>query len=219
MKRVRYHIFLAALISAMAWSCSDSADGNESYQLCQNIVSFEGNGIDGLAAFSYRQHDDSPLITLTAPVRLSDEVEVGQRLLMRYTLPEGADPAASGKVNLVGLWRVLTDTVTIASTAPENQSAIALTSIHRSGEYLNLQMQAEPVEGRKIVSTAVVDASRRCADVYMWLEMDRTVAAWPTATYASVMIAPVWQMAEIDSVAVHINNSTNPYRNEFIFRK
>lgn len=190
-------------------------------QLCESIVSFAGNR-DGKAWFEYRQIDDSPLITLSSRGTLEDSrVKTGTRLKMRYTLPTGIDPSEGGEVRILGLQLTLADTVSTVAAPPQTLGALYLTTIQRSGEYLD--MTARMPTGRKRSITVVVPstplAADGIADLYISAETETSSTSYDSPATASLWIGPVWQRPEVRGVRVHIDNSNNPYRNEFTFLK
>lgn len=219
LKRLKL-ILLSALTLIAATGCSDE-DRGPAVQLCESVVSFAGNS-GGKARFEYRQIDDSPLIRLSANGTLEDtRVKEGTRLKMRYTLPTGVDPSAGGEVDIISLQLTLADTVSPVAAAPQTLGAIYLTTIQRSGEYLDLTAQMPTVRKRRIsvVVPSTPLAADGIADLYISAECEDSATAYDSPATASLWIGPVWQRQEVKGVRVHIDNSNNPYRNEFIFLK
>lgn len=213
-------ILLSALTLVAATGCSDD-DRGPSVQLCESIVSFAGNS-GGKARFEYRQIDDSPLITLWSQGTLEDSrVKEGTRLKMRYTLPTGIDPSEGGEVRILGLQLTLADTVSAVASAPQTLGALYLTTIQRSGEYINLTAQMPAVRTRSITvvvpSTPLADDG--IADLYISAETETSATAYDSQATASLWVGPVWQRPDVRGVRVHLDNSNNPYRNEFTFLK
>lgn len=210
---------LMMLASAWLTACSDSNDDGPADQLLEQIVTFIGNEGEN-AGFEYQAVDDSPVIHLTVNGNLNEtEVSRGTRLLMRYRLPAETNPNSSGKVSLISLQRILTDTVTIASQ-PE-LSDLYLLTIQRSGEYLNIQAQMLNMKKRRLEVTATPHPdSDGLIDLYVNPVYDGdTLTAYPTDTKASLWIGPVWQRSDATGVRVHVANTNNIYRKEFVFKK
>ena len=104
------------ILASVTAACDDSQTDGPSTQLLQQIVSFTGNSDNGRVGFQYRAIDDSPLVTLWAPGRISEkDAKPGDRLLLTYRLASDRNPAEGGEVMVTGLQRILTDTV---ATAP-----------------------------------------------------------------------------------------------------
>lgn len=213
-------LLLAALAPALLTGCDEGDNDTPADQLLEQIVTFTGNEGPN-AGFEYQAIDDSPLIRLTVMGNLNEEeVNPGTRLLMRYRLPAGTQPDAGGEVSLTGLQRILTDTVTTVSEQPV-QEPLYLLTIQRSGEYLNVQSQMASTSHRSLEVTATpLPGSDGLTDLYISPRYDENGAdAYLTTTWASLWIGPVWRDNASSGVRVHIANSNNIYRTEFIFKK
>ena len=207
-------------VALLIAGCSDEPEGT-SKQLCESIVSFVGNE-EGMVVFEYQEVDDSPMITLKAQGKLVDKrVKNGTRLLLRYTMPTGVDPSVGGEIGFVGLKLPLADTVSTVTKAPETLGAISLTTIERTGEHINLTAQMPNVKEREITIVTAEEplAADGIADLYIASRVEEESTTYETHTVASLWIGPVWSREEVKGVRVHINNSNNPYRNEFTFLK
>lgn len=207
-------------VALLIAGCSDEPEGT-SKQLCESIVSFVGNE-EGMVVFEYQEVDDSPMITLKAQGKLEDKrVKKGTRLLLRYTMPTGVDPSVGGEIGFVGLKLPLADTVSTVTEAPETLGAISLTTIERTGEHINLTAQMPNVKEREITIVTAEEplAADGIADLYIASRVEEESTTYETHTVASLWIGPVWSREEVKGVRVHINNSNNPYRNEFTFLK
>ena len=214
---LKYLLALAVIITATA--CGDDDNGGTAGELCESVVTFTGNR-EGVAWFEYRKVGDSPLITLHGNGHLDEkEVEPGTRLLMRYYA--GPDMAADGgEVSIIGLQRVLTDTVETVAVAPESIGPLYLTAIERSGEYLNIYSQMPAVKGRKITVEAIsTPATDGTMELYISATAPDDPTAYRTTTVASLWIGPVWNKAGTTGVTVHIDNTNNIYRKVFTFLK
>ena len=216
----RLKLILFSMLLLLMTGCKDGND-EPSMQLCESIVSFAGNH-SGVVRFQYQEVDDSPMITLTARGQLTDSrVKEGTRLLLRYTMPSGVDPSRGGEVGFVGLNLTLADTVSTVSTIPTELGAINLTTIGRTGQHLNLTAQMLNVKNREItiVTPNTPLPSDGIADLYVSGRVEESLTAYETPTVASLWIGPVWIRPEVKGVRIHINNSNNPYKQEFTFLK
>lgn len=222
MKRVAHILLTVLMLTLMATGltmCADSDGDGPADQLLDQIVTYTGN-YAGQACFEYRAVDDSPLIRLTIKGQLDPEkVKPGTRLLMRYRLPAGISPNESAEVELVGLGRILSDTV--RATAQPYTSPLYLLTLQRSGEYLNVQSQMPTAQKRYLFVTYKDEAG---ADGLMDLYVNTAFSedapeSYDANTWASVWMGPVWQRSDIRGVRVHVDNTNNPYRKEFIFKK
>lgn len=213
-------LLLMLLASAALTACDGTDNDTPADQLIDCIVTFTGNS-GSSAGFEYQAVDDSPMIYLTTPGNLNEkEVKPGTRLLMRYRMPAGTDPFKGGNVELIGLQRVLTDTVATLQQQP-TLNPLYLLTIQRSGEYLNVQsmMPATKKRNLEVTATPLPDADG-LLDLYVSPTYgDNTANAYDTNTWASLWIGPVWQRTDITGVRVHIANTNNTYRKEFTFKK
>lgn len=212
---------LIAAVGAFA-SCSDNDDDTLAPQLLEQIVTFAGNS-EGRVNFQYQAEGDSPLITLWAAGRLDDkQTPEGTRLLLRYRIPGGTDPAKGGEISVGSLRKILTDTVAILpEAAPRGE--LYLYSIQRSGEYINMMTRMAATTDRHIAlhTTGIAD-TEGIVDLYLSASegtKEQTDSAYDATTWASVWIGPVWQQPGISGVRINLNNSNNPYRSSFTFKK
>ncbi len=213
-------LLLLAAGASLLTGCGDSDGDGPAEQLLEQIVTFTGNeGTD--AGFEYQAVDDSPLIRLSVSGNLNEEeVKPGTRLLMRYRLPAGTPPDSDGKVSLIGLQRILTDTVAPLAGEPA-QEPLYLLTIQRSGEYLNVQSQMPTGRQRSLeVSASPLPGADGLTDLYISPRYGEDGAdGYLTVTWASLWIGPVWRDNACSGVRVHVANSNNIYRTEFIFKK
>lgn len=208
-----------ATVAAAAWSCRDSDDKGPADQLCENVVTFTGNG-DGQAWFEYQTLDDSPVIKLSVRGSLDiEKVGIGTRLLMRYALPPGVNPAEGGLIERYSLQRVLADTVTLADKAPADPGQLYLTTIQRSGEYLDIRAQMPYASGRSIslIADTLHTAADGITEAYITAVNPSADSAYMAAATASIWLGPLWRRPGLKGVRVHINNINNPYRDSFTF--
>ena len=71
----------------------------------------------------------------------------------------------------------------------------------------------------EVTATPLPDADG-LLDLYISpIYREETTTAYDTNTWASLWIGPVWQRTDISGIRVHIDNTNNIYRKEFIFKK
>lgn len=217
------HILIAWLgVSFALASCSSDSTDAPGQQLLEQVVTFTGNSSDRVN-FQYQAADDSPVINLWAKGYLDEkQVSTGQRLLLRYRLAAGTDPNRGGEISFLSLRRILTDTVT-SVPSPSASGSLYLYSIQRSGQYLDLMTRMPATDRRKITIEATeVNTPDSIADLYISATAgttEQTDSAYDATTWASLWIGPVWQRPATRAIRVHLNNSNNPYRSTFTFKK
>lgn len=217
MKHAKLHTFFLIAAMAVLTSCSDDNEGVAD-QLCETIATFDGNH-EEIVTFSYQKVDDSPIIRIHGKGTIDEsKVPVGTRLLVRYRLPAGT-PSETGSVSLISVQRVLTDTVTTVSTPP-TPGRLYLNTIHRSGEYIDIQAMMPLTLDRKIeISSLPYADSEGIADLYITTVTGDDYDTYDTTTWASLWLGPVWKRPDINGVRIHIDNTNNKYRNIFTFTK
>lgn len=212
---------LTLVAAALPSACSDEPEGTGD-QILEQIVTFAGNTTNGVV-FEYQACDDSPLVSLLASGHIDEkQVRPGQRLLLRYRLPAGVDPHSGGEIGALSVRKILTDTVAEDPQASASGS-LWLYSIQRSGEYLDLMARMPATNRRHISITASPDPTPDgIADLYISATAGSTQltdSAYDAKTWASLWIGPVWQRPDVRAVRVTLNNSNNPYRSTFTFKK
>lgn len=219
----RLAIALVATAAGLAVAqCRQEHSGEPSAQLLQQVVTFTGNSESGYVRFEYRELNDSPLIQLIAPGRISEKnAKPGDRLLLTYRLPSDRRPADGGEVGVAGLQRILTDTVETAAIHPAELGGLYLLTINRSGEYLDLLTRMPETRGRSIEASmdATPDADGLLTLWINAIEGEGAGETYMAQTWASIWIGPAWKRTDISGVRVVVNNTNNPYRSEFVFKK
>lgn len=214
---------LASLLLCMATtSCKDSHDG-PTLAIYQNIVTFMGNS-SGAVNFEFQELDDSPTVRLSVAGSLNDDdVTPGTRLLMTYSLP---DDATYGKdcadIILRGLQRIYGGTVV---TLPHSEALrcnrpINLTTIYRTGNFINFTTTMPATDGRRY--TLAADGETLPSGkirLYLTTTESSATATYNTRQVGSIDISPVWNLPQTESVTVTVNNSQNPNSTEFTFNK
>ena len=209
-------------LTPMLAACTDSADG-PSVAIYRNIVTFDGNG-PATANFSFREIDDSPLVTLGVRGSLNDErIPAGTRLLMTYTLP---DDKTYGEdcfdVSLRGLQMIYTDTIAPLpySEIESLKKTIRLTTIYRTGQFINLTASMPALSGRKCLRRA--DQATLDTDTvraYLSTSVPEEKPSYNSTQTVSVDISPIWELPTLRAISVEVENTNNPNRTKFIFPK
>ncbi len=219
MKHTKLHTFFIIAAIALLASCSSDDSEGVADQLCETIATFDGNHED-IVSFSYRKVNDSPIIRIHGKGSIDEsKVPVGTRLLVRYRLPAGISPGDRNPVSLISVQRVLTDTVTTVSSPP-TPGKLYINTIHRSGEYIDIQALMPLTRTRKIEINSLAYAdSDGIADLYITTVTDEDNNAYDTTTWASLWIGPIWNRPDINGIRIHIDNTNNKYQNIFTFTK
>lgn len=213
MRRLRIILLLAAVVPMLA-ACGD--EPRDYGDFLTDIVTYEGSA-DGVARFSFQTRDDLPLQRLVANVAVSENVEPGQRCLLRYTVLDGqAD--GSRRVRADGFATIPTDA---ARKAPhEDMSAfpetdISVTSLWRSGQYVNLNGWL-PYTGKKYQLMLVADEHQlgeECIEARIVYNTMGEQTMFDRRVYASFDISALWSRRSCRRLVVSVAGR------EFTFEK
>lgn len=212
-----YIAALTALLASAALSgCGvndDTFDG-EVTPVLYDIVTFDDN-IDGCAQFSFRQVDDSPLITLRArnATLNTEDVTPGRRLYIAYQPTGGAGAYTSGDIALLHAYKINTATVsteeTIGSFPLWNRDKIYLLAAWRSGNYLNVQCRltysTDPRIFRIVADRSTLDDP--LPDLYLVHSMKEAADNFERTYYGSFDISPVLDRPGCRGVRLHVADS------------
>ncbi len=139
MKFTHYLVLAAAALSL--GSCNSG--GSESVAYFTDIVTLDSS-TDAGSVMSFRELNDSPVITLTSTKPLNKE-QVGKRIVIVYSPVGTIQHGVSGNVNLInagltyGAGAAPLDAV-VDSLDNWKSGEISFMQAYRSGEYLNLGM-------------------------------------------------------------------------------
>ncbi|MCM1482921.1 MAG: hypothetical protein NC043_01170 [Muribaculaceae bacterium] len=221
------HKVLTILILALsicATSCSDSTDEPDSITLYQDIVTFTGCD-DTYSYFEFQVIDDSPVVRLTSKGTIDTQATPpGSRLFFTYS-PDGTlGYGESGTVTTHGLSRIYEVTLALngsTDTSGWDTEPIGVTTLWRSGQYINLIAQVTNTERRSfyIIPDAGTLGSPTPRLYITTQSTAGSAAGYQVRTAASFDISSIWEQADIEGVEVWINNTANPNRQKFTFKK
>lgn len=197
----------------------DGVDGPVAIRLW-DIVTYEGSDSQG-SVFTFRQVDDSPLITLTAPVKF-ESLEPGTRLAISY-IPESGKAYTSGPVKLVSASKITQsklETEWNDDYALWDKDPVYVYSMWRSGSYINLDSKltytSEPRIFRLVVDPATSDSES--PKLYLVHILPDDTDNHDRAYIASFDISDLWVRPNVREVRVHVANS-NLNKDIFTFKK
>lgn len=225
MTRPAIHLrFLVAILTSIfltACSDDDGIDGPVEMQLW-DIVTYAGPGTSSKGSvFTFRQVDDTPLITLTSPVSLPEE-EAGTRMMISY-IPESGKAYTDGPVKLISAARI-NDGKAKTEWKDEyndwNRDKVYLYSIWRSGTYINFHLRLTYSTEPRIF-TLVLDPSTLGSEMpefYLVHKMAEPTDYHDRAYFASFDIAEIWDAPSTRGVTMHVAD-TNLNKDTFTFHK
>lgn len=210
---------------ALCNSCSDDDEGVDGPVEMQfwDIVTYNGTteGAD-LSTFTFRQVDDSPLISLVSPRLLPDEIEAGTRMVIRY-IPESGHAYISGKIKLLSASRI--NQGPVATEWKDefdnwNRDKVYLYSVWRTGSYLNFHVRLTYNTEPRLFQLAADPAtlSSDFPDVYLIHVLAEPTDYHDRAYFASFDISQIWDSPDVKGIRLHVAN-TNLEQSKFTFVK
>jgi len=206
-------------------ACRDEPeDPDGGIAMYQNIATYVGDNNSGRSMLEYREINDSPIVTLTLQGRLNQEqVPIGTRLLVTYTLPEWTAYGTSTGIEARSLNVIYNGTVKTDATAlpsMEESEGIYVMTFYRSGEYLNLMAQLPASSGKREFDL-VADATTlndEIPQLYLTTHAENE-EGYNRKTIASLNMGAVWNMPSCKGVEVHLKNTNNIYQQRVVFLK
>ena len=214
---------LIATSMLMLTACADDngIDGPVRMQLW-DIVTYEGpaSGSKG-SVFTFRQVDDTPLVTLTADETI-EETEAGTRIMIRY-IPENGEAYRSDHIHLLTASRINQGPATTEWKSDYdnwNRDSVWVYSAWRSGTYINFHLRLTYSNEPRIFTLALDPATRESEmpEFYLVHRMKEPVDYHDRAYFASFDIAEVWNLPSARGVKIHLAD-TNLHKDIFTFYK
>lgn len=191
----------------MYCSCGSNDAGTDLRdESCYDFATFVSSNDKG-SVFTLRKAGDSPLVTLTSDARIDNmKLQAGTRVLIQYVPSGGQAPYVSGPIDLLGIGRIINGAVeshpndTIMSWP---SSPIKLTSMNRSGEYVDIWAQGDFTT--KINRFDLVADEETVDDAVPSLRLvfegDRGIG-YPHQIYASFDINDIWSMSSCRGIDI-----------------
>lgn len=206
-----YAIILFVIAGVFTTSCSSKTTSPDTPDnICVDFATFVSTSDEG-SVFTLRKNGDSPLVTLTAAVKVDiSQLKPNTRVLIQYLPSGGQAPYESGPITLYGIGFIFTGDVeaqplaTIESWASD---VIKLMSMTRSGEYLDIWAQGNySTNATKfclVADEATLDDEY--PQLYLVFESDNGWG-YPHQLYASFTLGNVWDRPTCKGVTVHFHN-------------
>ncbi|MCM1076016.1 MAG: hypothetical protein NC411_01485 [Bacteroides sp.] len=214
---------LIILISLLFVSCSDDDgfDGKVEAQLW-DIVTYEGPKTDGSGStFTFRQVNDTPLITLTSDKSLGD-TETGNRLMIRY-IPLSGIAYQSGQINLISASMINQSAVKTEWKEEYNEwdrDKVFLYSIWRTGSFINFHLRLTYSAEPRIFTLApdTLTLGTVMPEFYLVHVMSTPTDNHDRAYFASFDFSEFWNTPAVKGVKIHVAND-NLDKDIFTFDK
>lgn len=213
---------MSAILSlAISTGCKEEPEG-ESVSIYQNIVTFRGNQ-GRFMTFDYQEIDDSPLVNLKCEGNIDqNSVPIGTRIILTYSPALNQRYDEGGLMTLRGIDRAHNALLTTVSSEEAQQmpEPIYVTTLYRSGPYINLTCKLPVCSKRKF--TLKADESTITSgspQLYISTETPEGPDSYNKDYYVSSDISALWKMPGTKSIIIHVNNSNNIYQKSFEFKK
>lgn len=205
MKKIINFLF-PALFAALFASCVDDKK-NELLpgDLMIDIATYVASNETG-SVFTVQKDGDSPIATLTSDYIINDKMfPPKSRVLIQY-VPESGVAYESGPVELYSVQAV--NTTVKEGTETEyrgwNSDVVSVTSLWRTGNYINLWANIDVVSRPKtfelVLDTETIDTE--CPEYHIVFETDGVDARRHTI-YGSYDISQVWNLETCNAVKVY----------------
>lgn len=217
MKKNLFRIFLSLfLIAAVTTVTSCNSSGNNDSPIDPNKVVYNIATLtsfnENVSVFTIDQDNDDANFTMTfSNVKLNPEVfKVDTRYLIAYQ-PDNNQPGTSGTGYLAGVIYVYNSVITEGTAQSTNEWMTLrqdLTSVWRSGKWINIQTKCTYVGDAPKVYNLVVDETtleNEYPDAYLIYDYDNTNPDLRTRDfYATFDISSVWTLPTVKGLRVHI---------------
>ncbi len=211
---------LGTFVALSVTSCNEDSGNTFPDETLYDIVTLVENNDSG-SVFEFRKDGDSPVITLTSTRKLSDEVKVGERLMIAY-IPLSGVSYVSGSIELVGYRSVYNGPIVIGKSSDWKAFRTydqRLTWINRSGNYLNVSAEiyilSQPRTYELVLDETTLNDEYPVA--YIVFEPDTNGDGTMHTGYASWDISSVWALGTCKGLKVRLSNLDG--KNEFVFEK
>lgn len=216
----KFSLGLAACLTCafMTTSCNDNND--ESIVIFYDIATLTESNSNGFV-FTFRQINDSELVTLTSSQKINGDVTVGNRYLIAYTTESG-NPYESGPATFyTGLGYVYNGAISYGTAETTGSWATMqqnLQSMWRSGEWINIQTFATCGENDPAKYELVVDSTTLSSDypkAYLIYEPDKSAIASTRQFYASFNISEVWDLENVKGLSITFMGTNGTQTQDF----
>lgn len=196
-------------------SCGNEPEINYG-DFLEAFVTYNGGNV-----LTYQPQNDSPEITLIAD-RWSDEaIKPGERAVIRYTVTEKiGSHSYNVKINNADkLYSDLLRQASVETINSLNPQPIKITSLWRSGEYINLNSWVPHVaQGAKISLIADEETiDRDMPELYLVYHYGSQIPDFERKCYASFKIKNLWNRHSCKSIKIKV--LTDKKIEEYVFEK
>lgn len=214
---------IAALVTLIAaptfTSCLGDDDSDGGFESV-SLVTYDGN-VDSKARFTLVPEGDAPTKTIIADKAITDNIPVGQRMVIRYTENSSMSDGYLTQVTLRGYNVISTVIVETkdSETAKAANAEMAVNAINRTGKYINLEPYLPLYTERTYAIYADESTlNNPMPDLYVTTATKGEYQGIKQVDLVSFDISMIWSRIDCEGVRIHINN-INSTQNVFEFKK
>ena len=204
----------AVLLAAEACSSDPEFDYGD---FRETFATFAGRNAEGKAVLTVRLHDDSPELQMTAVNADTVPAAVGERAFVRYTVVERLSDTES-RIRIDGQMKIINGQLQNADPKKYNPTEMSVTSIWRSGSYINLNAWI-PYTGKPFVLVLLGDgkvSADGVAEAFLVYDMRGAMPTFERKAYASFDVSSVWMQAGLKRLRVYVDNNTGDAYYDFL---
>lgn len=200
--------------------CDSSNPGDDGNFMALNLVTYQGTAPNGVTTLTYRELDDSPLVTLTCDWTPDRELAPGTRLVIMYTTDT---PNQSGHVTLRQAALTYGGALEWADNAPDmsTSGSVYMNALWRSGSYVNLDALMQYSSGARAVRLTVDKSTLESGCPVLYLTVDNPAdqtAVFNCQTYSSWDVDTLWSRPDVTQLKIKLKDA-NRSINEVSFTK
>ena len=204
---------LLTVLTLLAGCQKEDADLDRDEAFYSMVTVVDGSAESG-TTFEMLRYADAPTVTLVAPSFYNSDFKKGARVMLYYFITDSSSSVE--RIVVRGYTEVL-DSPLKASTRTEIdkyvQNPIEVTSLWRTGGYLNFSGFLQMIDSGKHIFILVADkATLKEPIVDLWLidDLQGATGTYYRRAYGSWDISEVWNAPGNKGVRVHVNCKNYP---------
>lgn len=224
LNKIKTSLFVAlmTLITSTTFtSCLDNDNsGIEGYEVA-TLVTYDGN-VESKARFTIVPEGDAPTKTLIADMAISNEVPVGQRMVVRYIVTATMSEGYLSQIALRGYTLIPTVKVeNVASNIAQSANAeIEVNAINRTGKYINVESYVKNYPKRNYTIYAdETTLDNPMPDLYITTSTEGEYTGIKQVDLASFDVSMIWSRIDCEGIKIHINNTSPSGKKVYEFKK
>lgn len=205
-------ILTVILAATMMSGCNDDNGGGSTIpdNLSTDFATFVSSGDQG-SVFTLQKDGDSPLVTLTAAVKIdTEQIKPGSRVLIQYVPSGGQEVYESGAIQLYGILQITNgDIEAVAKSEIDSwrSDRMKLNSMTRTGDYINVWMEVTVSNApqRFVIAADEATINDEYPQLYLVMTSDNEMGR-SYNLYGSFDISDIWDLETCQGVRIHYSD-------------